>query len=337
MSAVTAAVVSLVGCQNAPISGRAQLMAVPEQEETRLGMERWNELLAQERLSTDQVHAELVEHVGRRIAAVAGRPDFAWEFKLFDSTEPNAIALPGGKVAVYEGILPVCENEAGLAVVMSHEIAHVLARHGGERMSQQGAVKLGSGVVDKLTKDSDEEKRMRWLNAYGAAARYGVILPYSRTHESEADSIGLMLMARAGYDPEEAVRFWERFAQSNGSQPPEFLSTHPCDAHRAADLKGLLPQALALYRAAPDKIGIGVAISLPANSGSTSNEIRLADHESHVGGAENVVPAAFEGEFVPPIQRTRNPDTHSSSSSSPPPFPTLSGSQGDDGWKPSAR
>lgn len=329
LSAVAVAAASTGGCQNAPITGRAQLNAIPEQEEIRLGSERWTELLASERLSTDREQAALVERVGQRIAAVAGRPDYAWEFRLIADEQKNAFALPGGKVAIYAGILPVCENEAGLAVVMSHEIAHALARHGGERMSQQGAVRIGGGVLDKLTKNSDDERRVQWLNAYGAAAKYGVILPYSRTHESEADSIGLMLMARAGYDPEEAVRFWDRFAAASGPQPPEFLSTHPCDAHRAADLQALMPQALAVYRAAPEKIGAGVVIPY---AGSTAGGAQFAGFETSEGAA-GVEPAAFTGEFVPPIQRSRRDDEAGAAGDGAPPFPTGAAVPGDGGWR----
>lgn len=338
---VLTGLLAVSGCQNAPLTGRRQFLAVPQQEEIRLGEDAWREVLAKEQLSSDPAALQLVEKVGRRLAAVSGQPDYRWEFRLVSSDQQNAFCLPGGKVAIYEGILPICENEAGLAVVMSHEIAHALARHGNERMSQQGAVKLGGGMLERVSKDAAAEKQTRWQNAYGVASQYGVLLPYSRTHESEADSIGLMLMAKAGYDPEEAPRFWERFARVSGPKPPEFLSTHPCDAHRASDLKTLLPQALALYRAAPDKIGVGVAIGTPSTARDSSRGIQLADHQSSPGDASGIQQAAFSGEFVPPIQRPRAASTDAGAapadgpSEAARPFPTEA--TGDAGWKSSGR
>lgn len=230
-----------------------------------MGMTAYEETLAEETPTSHTALQDLVQRVGDRIARVAGRPEYDWEFRVIESTEANAFALPGGKVAVYEGILPVCLNEAGLAVVMSHEIAHALARHGGERMSQSSV----TGVVEKalatVTNDREEKEREMILAAYGAASKYGVILPYSRRQEAEADHIGLMLMAEAGYDPAEAPRFWKRFgAMNQGEKPMEFMSTHPSDESRSAALEGLLPEANKIYQAAPTKYGLGEVIALPA-------------------------------------------------------------------------
>lgn len=296
----------LAGCRQAPMTGRAQLLTVPEEEERKLGEEAWQEVLAREKLSTNAQQVQLVERVGRRLAAVSGRPDYAWEFKLLASDQAHAFCLPGGKVAVSEGVLPICENEAGLAVVMSHEIAHALARHGGERMSRQAAVKVTGGLWDRATQGRSTATRDRWRTAYGLITQYGVLLPYSRQHESEADSIGLTLMARAGYDPTEAPRFWERFAQANGPQPPPFFSTHPSDAQRVAHLRSLLPQALALYKAAPEQRGRGVAIAVPAGTTpagewGTAGGVQPA---SATATGTQVQPVLAE-EFVPPIQRPR--------------------------------
>jgi predicted Zn-dependent protease len=303
------------GCRNAPVSGRSQVIAVPEQQEKQLGDQAWQEVLGKEQVTQNVHYADLVERVGRRIAAVADRPDYDWEFKVFASDKANAFALPGGKVAIYEGILPICENEAGLAVVMSHEVSHVLARHGGERMTQQGAAQLGGGLLGKALQRRSAGAQEKWMNAYGIASQYGVLLPYSRTHESEADSIGLTLMAKAGYDPSEAPRFWQRFAKVSGPKPPEFLSTHPSDSHRAEHLHGLLPQALALYKAAPEKLGTGMAIARPPAQLSADRGIQLADHEtapasstgSSPASAHGIAPAALAevavDEFLPPIQR----------------------------------
>ena len=265
LASVALAVLCWSGCKTAPVTGRRQLLLIPEAQEIQMGVTAYEETLAEETPTKHTALQELVQRVGDRIAKVAGRPEYDWEFRVIESAEANAFALPGGKVAVYEGILPICSNEAGLAVVMSHEIAHALARHGGERMSQASV----SGVVEKavatVTKNRDEKQREMILAAYGAASKYGVILPYSRQQEAEADHIGLLLMAEAGYDPAEAPRFWKRFAAVNaGEKPAEFMSTHPSDESRAAALEELLPEANSRYQAAPSKYGLGQSIAQPA-------------------------------------------------------------------------
>ena len=161
-----------------------------------------------------------MRRIGQRIAAVANRPDFDWEFNVIESDTQNAFCLPGGKVAVYTGILSVCDNEAGLAVVMSHEVAHAIARHGGERMTYQTAQNLGKSAVGYMMQKQDEQKQKIVLTAYSGVSEYGVILPFSRKHEMEADRIGIMLMAKAGYDPSEAPVFWARFAGSKTGAAP---------------------------------------------------------------------------------------------------------------------
>jgi len=246
------------GCRSAPVTGRKQVLLIPEKQEVAMGERAYREILAEEQASEDDRKADIVRRVGRRIAAVSGRPDYQWEFRLIASPQRNAFALPGGKVAIYEGILPLCRNEAGLAVVMSHEIGHALARHGGERMTQTGIVQAGQKAADLLTRGESPKKRKAILAVYGAGSKYGYTLPYSRAHESEADHIGLMLMAKAGYDPREAPRFWKRFAAANeGQQPVEFLSTHPSDERRAENLQKLLPQAMELYEQSPVQHGLG--------------------------------------------------------------------------------
>ncbi len=238
-------------------------MLIPEAEEIAMGEKAYRDILAQTPASRDVRMQQLVERVGQRIAAVAGRPDYQWEFQLLASPEANAFCLPGGKVAVYEGILPVCQNEAGLAVVMGHEIAHALARHGGERMSQGLVASAVQFALKWGIKDRDTVDKQRIMQAYGIVSQYGVLLPYSRKHELEADAIGLRLMARAGYDPHEAVRFWQRFAVYKQGQPmPEFLSTHPSDEHRARALAELLPEAESLYAAAPQRFGTGETLDV---------------------------------------------------------------------------
>ncbi len=256
------------GCQTVPISGRKQLILLPEQAEIAMGASAYEELMAEEKLSQNEAAQRMVNRVGERIAAVAGRPNYEWEFRLIESEQMNAFALPGGKVAVYEGILPICQNEAGLAVVMSHEIAHALARHGGERMRDSTAIEVVQEGFDYLTKDSDEFQRKLILGVYGGATKYGIALPNSRAQEAEADQIGLILLARAGYDPREAPGFWDRFATvKSGDEPLEFMSTHPSDANRAAALREQLPKALEQYEQAPVKHASGEMIDLPRSQG----------------------------------------------------------------------
>lgn len=249
------------GCRSAPMTGRKQLLIYPEGHELSLGEQSYSEVTKETPLSDNATYSTLVNQVGQRIAGVAERKDFQWEFKTLKSEQQNAFCLPGGKVAVYEGILPICETEAGLAVVMSHEIAHALARHGGERMSQNAAVQGVQTAVGYVMQNQQEVRRELFNKAYGVATEYGVLLPYSRKHESEADSIGLTLMARAGYDPAEAPRFWRRFGAANaGEKKAEFLSTHPSDERRAADLLAQLPKAQVDYDAASQKFGLGQSV-----------------------------------------------------------------------------
>ena len=248
----------VLGCRSAPVTGRKQLLIVPQAQETQIGLTTYQEILKTEPLSKSERISEMVKRVGQRIAAAANRPDFDWEFNVIESETQNAFCLPGGKVAVYTGILPVCESEAGLAVVMSHEVAHAIARHGGERMSMQSASNAVKQATSYVMRNADEQKQKIVLAAYGAGAQYGVILPYSRKHELEADHIGIMLMAKAGYDPSEAPVFWERFSGAKSSDAPmEFTSTHPSDAHRSAALRELLPAAMSEYQQAAEKIGLG--------------------------------------------------------------------------------
>jgi predicted Zn-dependent protease len=235
----------LLACQTAPITGRQQLILMSTAEENRMGISAYDQILREERVSRDPQLNALVRRVGQRIAAVAERPDFAWEFRVIDKEVANAFALPGGKVAVYTGILKYTQTEAGLAVVMGHEVAHALARHGGERMSRTVLAQLGLTAGQVLLGINDPAV----LQGIGLA--YGIFgeLPFSRSQESEADRIGLILMARAGYDPREAVPFWERMAAGKGDGgPPEFLSTHPSGETRIAQLREWMPEALQHYR-----------------------------------------------------------------------------------------
>jgi len=251
-------VVVTIGCTTTPVTQRRQLLVMSEEKENAMGLTAYEEVLKEEPITKNETAAEMVRRVGKRIAAVADRPDFQWDFNLIESKTQNAFCLPGGKVAVYTGILPVCQHEAGLAVVMSHEIAHAIARHGGERMSHQTVQNTAKDALNYVMREKSDTTQQIVMTAYGAGAQYGAILPYSRKHELEADHIGVMLMAKAGYDPSEAPKFWERFASSKeGASPMEFLSTHPSDARRSAALRDLLPEAIKLYQSAPDKVGLG--------------------------------------------------------------------------------
>ena len=205
--------------------------------------------------SADRKANQQLQTLGGRLARVATVPNAHWEFVLFEDKEPNAFALPGGKVGVNSGILPITKNEAGLAAVVAHEIAHVSAHHGAERMSQDMAVQAGGAILSVALAATGygEATQNLAMQGFGLGTQYGVLLPYSRTQESEADRIGLLYMARAGYDPREAIAFWQRFQAYNaghGGAGPEFLSTHPLDSTRIAELQKYLPQALAEYRKA---------------------------------------------------------------------------------------
>lgn len=255
-------------CGEVSVTGRKQLILVPESVAADMGAQAYQQVLADGDPVTTGEAVEILERVGRRIAAVAPENEYDWQFTLLNDNTVNAFALPGGKVVFYRGILPYCRNEAGLAVVMAHEIAHVIARHGSERMSQQVAVSGGAMALNAYLSHQGVEPSTRnmWMVALGVGSQLGVILPYSRTHEHEADYIGLRLMAEAGYDPEVAPEFWERFSAGKGAAPPEFLSTHPHDENRAKRLRAKLPEAKKLYAQAQTTYGTGA--ELPVQGGS---------------------------------------------------------------------
>ncbi len=242
----------VAGCTTAPYTKRSQLMLISPAEENQLGIQAFQEVLSKEKVSTDPALQEVVSRIGSRIANAAARSDFQWEFVVIDNAETvNAFALPGGKVAVYTGMFPVAWTEGGLAAVMSHEVAHVLARHGGERLSQGLVAQMGAAAVQAGMAGSNPTVVRSVMTAYGLGATVGVLLPYSRLQESEADRIGLILMAQAGYDPREAVQLWKRMAQEETRRPPQFLSTHPSPGQRIKDLEQQMPNALAQYHPSP--------------------------------------------------------------------------------------
>lgn len=231
-------------------TGRRQLLLVSEQDELQMGLTAYDDVLKDVKLSTDAQKIAQLERVGKRIAAAANRPDFKWEFKLIDDDETvNAFCLPGGKIAVYSGLLPVAKNDHGLAAVLGHEVAHATLRHGGERVSQTTLAQLGQQALMAGIAGKDPAVINAVRGAYGIGAQVGVLLPYSRTHETEADKVGLLYMAKAGYEPEEALAFWTRMAEaSGGAMSIELLSTHPSPATRIAELKKALPAAKRAYR-----------------------------------------------------------------------------------------
>ncbi|MEJ2586919.1 MAG: M48 family metallopeptidase [Deltaproteobacteria bacterium] len=247
-------------CSTVPITGRKQLDLIPASTMMSMSFQQYDEFLKAHKLSTNPQQTEMVKRVGRRIQKAVERymaennmshllKDSHWEFYLVESPEVNAWCMPGGKVVVYSGILPYTQDEAGLAVVMGHEIAHAVARHGAERMSQGLLVQTGGMALSVALANEPEMTRSLWMAAFGVGASVGVMLPYSRLHENEADRLGLIFMAMAGYDPHAAVQFWQRMAsQKKGTAPPEFLSTHPADETRIRNIEAEIPEAMKYYR-----------------------------------------------------------------------------------------
>jgi metalloendopeptidase OMA1, mitochondrial len=244
------AVALLGGCYTVPETGRRSLMLVSSGEELQLGASEFKNVQSQQRVSADPALNARVRRVGERIARAVGGdlPSAQWEFVVFDDpAEINAFALPGGKVGVYSGLLRVARTDDELAVVMGHEIGHVTARHGSERLSQALLVALGGLALDAGLKDS--RSRDTWLAAYGAGATVGLVLPYSRLNENEADEIGLIYAAKAGYDPRAGITFWQRMLDEGKGKAklPPFLSTHPTDERRIEHLRSLMPKVLPVY------------------------------------------------------------------------------------------
>jgi predicted Zn-dependent protease len=260
LSMVGLLLIVAVSCSTVPVTGRRQLSLIPSSEMLSMSFQQYGDFLKENKVSTNKAQVELVKKVGNRIKDAVekymtehGLQDrlkgYAWEFNLVENKEVNAWCMPGGKVVVYTGILPVTRDEGGLAVVLGHEIAHAVAEHGSERMSQQMLAQLGGAALSEALKTKPQQTQQIWMGVFGVGAQYGLLLPYSRTQESEADHLGLIFMAMAGYDPNLALDFWQRMAaQSKGSAPPELLSTHPSDETRIAQIRDLLPEALKYYK-----------------------------------------------------------------------------------------
>lgn len=247
---VVLAALIVQACTTVPETGRRQLLLLSPQQEVELGLQAFTQIKDETPISSDRQARALVDRVGQRIAAAVDLEEARWEFVLFDSETPNAFALPGGKVGIYTGILDITQTEAGLATVMGHEVAHVVARHGAERMSESLLLAGLTAGLEQLMANRSQEVRSLAVGAFAIGGQLGRSLPHSRLQELEADELGLFYMARAGYDPTAAVDFWKRFRdyKGDGNQVPEFLSTHPVDDRRIAQIEALLPEALAEYR-----------------------------------------------------------------------------------------
>lgn len=248
----------VAACATVPITGRKQLNLVSDSEVMGMSFSQYDQFLKENKLSTDKEKTAMVKRVGEKISKAVEKymadngyashiAGFEWEFNLVDDETPNAWCMPGGKVVFYTGILPYTQTEEGLAVVMGHEVAHAVAKHGNERMSHQMGVQMGGTALAVAMDEQPEQTQQIAMAAFGVGSQYGFMLPFSRTHETEADKMGLIFMAMAGYNPEAAVPFWERMAAGGGQKPPEWMSTHPADDTRIQDLQAYMPEALKYY------------------------------------------------------------------------------------------
>ncbi|MBS3777048.1 MAG: M48 family metallopeptidase [Bacteroidales bacterium] len=253
-----ALILFLISCGTVPLSGRKQFTVIPASQMISLANDSYAQVLKENELSDNQQYINQVRRVGDRVSSAVEEyfrkegleeqlKGYKWEFNVLSSEAMNAWCMPGGKIAFYEGIMPICQDDNGVAVVMAHEIAHAVARHGNERMSQQLSVQLGGMVLTEALEKEEEKTRNLALTAFGLGAQVGYLLPYSRTHESEADELGLYFMAMANYDPREAPAFWKRMKSEAGTGPPEFLSTHPHPDNRIKNMEEHMPKALEYY------------------------------------------------------------------------------------------
>src|SRR3989339_986883 len=235
----------VAACATAPYTGRRQLLFSSEGSETKMGYQAFDQIKRQYKLSQDPEANALVAKVGRRVADAAQRPDYRWEFLVFEGKEANAFCLPGGKVGIFTGLLKYTQDEAGMATVISHEVAHALARHAGERLSQSMLAQAGGLGLGAALGGMGSTAGTAIMQGYSLGTQLGILLPYSRTQETEADRVGLILMAKAGYDPAQALEFWKRMMikDKKSAKLPEFMSTHPNDATRLRELEAFLPEA----------------------------------------------------------------------------------------------
>ena len=252
----------LIACSKNSITGRSQAKLLPESELQAMAVSQYKQFLASNKVVSPSANrdAEMVTRVGQRITKAVQSyyaqkglskelEGYQWEYKLVDSKEANAWCMPGGKIVVYTGLLPITQNEAALAAVMGHEVTHAIFYHGNERMSQGLIQQLGGVALQVAVANKPAATQNLFMNAYGVGSQVGVLLPFSRKHELEADRYGLIWTAMAGYNPEEAIRLWERMEKaSNGQKPPEFLSSHPSEGTRIEQLKKYMPEALSYYK-----------------------------------------------------------------------------------------
>jgi predicted Zn-dependent protease len=275
----------LVSCSTVPITGRNQLNLIPDSMMLSTSFQEYDEFLRTNSLSRDSQQTQMVKRVGQRIQYAVEQyfaennmaqelQGYQWEFNLVENDEVNAWCMPGGKVVVYTGILPIAQDESGLAVIMGHEIAHAVAEHGNERMSQALLFEMGGMALSEALRNRPQQTRELWMMAFGLGSQVGVMLPYSRKHESEADYLGLIFMAMAGYDPHAAVDFWERMAQEGGGAPPEFLSTHPSDRTRIREIQEAIPYVMQNYYRGAEYPNSGYSDSQYRRSEYPSDEYR---------------------------------------------------------------
>ncbi|MES2694357.1 MAG: M48 family metallopeptidase [Verrucomicrobiota bacterium] len=258
LSSLAAALLALAGCYTNPVTGRKSLVLLSAGEEVTMGAQSFQDIRSKEKVSTDPAANARIQRIGQRIAQAVGDalPNAKWEFVVFESDDLNAFALPGGKVGVYTGLIKLAENDSELAIVMGHEIGHVIARHGAERMSEamviSGVGALGAAVVEN--KADDPQTKQLFELAYGGLTTVGRVLPHSRANETEADGMGAMYAAKAGYDPRASITFWQKMLKQKqaagagaGGKIEALMSTHPADEKRIADLKALMPQVVPIY------------------------------------------------------------------------------------------
>ena len=248
----------IAACTTVPLTNRTQLAIIPSSEMLSLSTSNYSEVLSQSTLSANASYRQSVSRVGLRISQAVekylteiGRASlldgYEWEFNVIESDEMNAWCMPGGKIAFYEGIMPVCQDDNGIAVVMAHEIAHAVAKHSNERMTQQLGLQMGGMALSQALSEQKETTQSLAMAAFGVGSQLGVTLPFSRSHETEADELGLYFMAMAGYNPTEAPKFWERMMAAGTTTVPEYLSTHPDPENRIQYMNEIMPKALDFY------------------------------------------------------------------------------------------
>lgn len=253
------ALLLLAGCSSVPLTGRKQVLLVSDQEVLSSSLTQYNDYIKTATKSSNAKQSAMVTRVGQKIAAATEQylrqnglesevKNFAWEFNLVKDQQLNAFCMPGGKIVVYEGLLGIVSSDDELAVVVGHEVAHAVAKHSNERMSQQLMAQYGAAILGQAVSNRSTAVQQLATSVYGIGAQYGVMLPFSRKHESEADYMGLVFMTMAGYNPDVAVGFWQKMSAGGSGSVPEFMSTHPSDATRIAEIKKWLPEIKAKYQ-----------------------------------------------------------------------------------------